>query len=123
MKKWMNKYSRTCRASLMLLLVYSSHLISFHSLLANPGQFLTGIIGNKATSTWPKKHTDCLLLLSKHQLVKHSNEGEGCLSLSGPVEIERVRFQYFNIAVLNKAVQNRSDDSYRLYCMLSTFLI
>ncbi len=123
MKKWFAKYSRPCRAAIMLLLVYSSHLFSFHSLLASPGYFLTSVLKSKKAKGAPHRHTDCLLLLSKHELVKQKQEGPGDKLLTRDMVYDHTEFHYPVETFFNNTPQSLSNASYKRYRLLSTFLI
>jgi hypothetical protein len=71
MTRFLKKYSRECKAGGLLFLVYTLHLFTYHALLSNPDAFLSRQSFSDY-KTDPHASANCLLLLAKKNVTKHT---------------------------------------------------
>jgi hypothetical protein len=124
MKKLFKRYNRACRAAFMLLVVYSIHLFSFYALVANSSSFFYGheITHAQKKKPAPIKHTETLLHLVKHEVLKKIGIEEGWALLPQEVSVDLVNYQSVARTVADNP-HRLSAGIYKLYRLLRTFLI
>jgi hypothetical protein len=120
MKQFIRKYNQAYKASLMLLVVYSIHLFAFQVLLSNPYDLLSAFSFDDY-KTKPDKTSNCLLLLAKKQVTKQSAETESFDFTYSPIHTPFV--VHSPVTSVIRILQCLSDDSYKLYRLISVFRI
>jgi|ERR1043165_3293002 hypothetical protein len=122
MQAFLKKYSRECRAAMMLLLVYSAHLFAFHSLVFSSSHYFLKSCSNKAADKKPSRSTDCFMLLAKHQLNKQKDESREEVSLP-PVKTASLLRKPVIKCISFLSNQLLSPESYKLYQRHGVLLI
>lgn len=121
MKQLICKYLPRREASLMLLLVYSLHLFTFHSLLSNPKDFLSASSFSDYKG-YPDKCSNCLLLLAKQSAAKQNTIEDESLVVTYASSKATYVAPPITILFLRK-LPCLSENSYKLYRLIRCFLI
>ncbi len=121
MKSFIKKYSRECRAAMLLVVVYSIHLLAYHVLLSTHNDFLSSTSFDNHQQN-PKSTTDCLLLLAKKNLTKQTVSIDLDLALA-PHTLCAVLNPPHKISLPTAHPQCLSSDSYERYRLFGVFLI
>ena len=121
MKGFLRKYSRECRAAMLLVVVYSIHLFTVQSLLANPNDYLSRGSFSKH-KTGPDQSTDYLLLLAKKNTTKQLH--------IQPLFFVLSTFTYTPVSHAQPVIQPAcsanqwlSEDSYKRYLLMRVLLV
>jgi hypothetical protein len=121
MQRFLKKYSRECRAGMLLVVVYSIHLFAIGSLLADPNDHLSRNSFNHH-HTDPQATTDYLLLLAKKDVAKQTV----CADLHLPfLKVSPIQV-FYPQALLQPsdiAFHHLSEDCYKRYRLLRVLLV
>lgn len=121
MSKFIQKYNGAFRAGFMLVVVYCMHLLTFHTLLSNPNDFLTASSFDQYKAK-PDLLSNCLLLLAKEQLAKHEAVAVDNFVGDHPHVVSLSTLTIPLVSIIRK-VQCLSDLRYKRYQLLSVLRI
>jgi len=123
MKGLIKRYNRECRAAMMLLLIYSTHLFAFHAILSGPRKCLFSFSGKcSCHHKKAKQNPDSFLLLAKHETIKETEE----IKLDSGVKAGNIASPHVNNVVFGSLLPCKfqlSEQSYKLYRLNRALLI